>query len=97
MKDPLEEAGVEVNSRVASGILLLFVAAMVALAIFVAGSRTPLLLVLGIILMVMLHEFGHYWTAKRAGMKVTEFFVGFGPRLWSFTRGETEYLSLIHI
>ena len=64
---------------------------MVALAIFVAGSRTPLLLVLGIVLMVMLHEFGHYWTAKRAGMKVTEFFVGFGPRLWSFTRGETEY------
>jgi membrane-associated protease RseP (regulator of RpoE activity) len=91
MRDPLEEAGVEVNSRVASGILLLFIAAMVALAIFVAGSRTPLLLVLGIILMVMLHEFGHYWTAKRAGMKVTEFFVGFGPRLWSFTRGETEY------
>jgi membrane-associated protease RseP (regulator of RpoE activity) len=29
--------------------------------------------------------------AKRSGMKVTEFFVGFGPRLWSFTRGETEY------
>jgi membrane-associated protease RseP (regulator of RpoE activity) len=91
VKDPLEEAGVEVNSRAATGILLAFIAAMVALAIFVPGSRTPLLLVLGIILMVMLHEFGHYWTAKRAGMKVTEFFVGFGPRLWSFTRGETEY------
>ena len=29
--------------------------------------------------------------AKRAGMKVTEFFVGFGPRLWSFRQGETEY------
>ena len=29
--------------------------------------------------------------AKRTGMKVTEFFVGFGPRIWSFTRGETEY------
>jgi membrane-associated protease RseP (regulator of RpoE activity) len=41
--------------------------------------------------MVMLHEAGHYWAAKRAGMKVTEFFVGFGPRLWSFRRGETEY------
>ena len=41
--------------------------------------------------MVMLHEFGHYITAKRSGMKVTEFFVGFGPRLWSFPRGETEY------
>ncbi len=93
MKDPLEEAGVgaDVNSRVATGILLAFVAAMIALAIFVPGSRTPLLLILGIILMVMLHEFGHYWMAKRSGMKVTEFFVGFGPRLWSFTRGETEY------
>jgi membrane-associated protease RseP (regulator of RpoE activity) len=41
--------------------------------------------------MVMLHELGHYLVAKRSGMKVTEFFVGFGPRLWSFTRGETEY------
>ena len=93
MKDPLEEAGVgaDVNSRVATGILLAFIAAMVALAIFAPGSRTPLLLILGIILMVMLHEFGHYWMAKRSGMKVTEFFVGFGPRLWSFTRGETEY------
>ena len=39
----------------------------------------------------MLHEFGHYITAKAAGMKVTEFFVGFGPRLWSIRRGETEY------
>jgi membrane-associated protease RseP (regulator of RpoE activity) len=41
--------------------------------------------------MIMLHELGHFLTAKRAGMQVTEFFVGFGPRLWSFTRGETEY------
>jgi len=93
VKDPLEEAGVgvDVNSRVATGILLAFLAAMVALFLFVSGSRTPLLLIAGIILMVMLHEFGHYWTAKRSGMKVTEFFLGFGPRLWSFTRGETEY------
>ena len=29
--------------------------------------------------------------AKRNGMKVTEFFIGFGPRIWSFRRGETEY------
>ncbi len=41
--------------------------------------------------MIMLHEFGHFVAAKRSGMKVTEFFVGFGPRLWSFTKGETEY------
>jgi membrane-associated protease RseP (regulator of RpoE activity) len=93
MRDVLEEAGVgeNVNSRVATGILLTFLAAMVALFLFVPGSRTPLILVAGIILMVMLHELGHYLVAKKSGMKVTEFFVGFGPRLWSFTRGETEY------
>jgi membrane-associated protease RseP (regulator of RpoE activity) len=91
VKDPLEEAGVEVSSRAATGVLLAVVAGMVALFLFVPGSRIPLLMILGIILMVMLHEFGHYWTAKRSGMKVTEFFLGFGPRLWSFTRGETEY------
>jgi membrane-associated protease RseP (regulator of RpoE activity) len=45
----------------------------------------------GILIAVCLHEAGHMVTAKRAGMKVTEFFVGFGPRVWSFTRGETEY------
>ena len=91
MRDPLEEAGVDVNSRTATGILLLVVAGLVALGVFVPGSRTPLALIPGIILLIMLHEFGHYWTAKRAGMKVTEFFLGFGPRLWSFKRGETEY------
>ncbi len=41
--------------------------------------------------MVMGHEFGHFITAKRSGMKVTDFFVGFGPVLWSTTRGETRY------
>ena len=44
-----------------------------------------------VIAMIMLHELGHFVMAKRAGMKVTEFFLGFGPRLWSFRRGETEY------
>jgi membrane-associated protease RseP (regulator of RpoE activity) len=91
MRDPLEEAGVDVNSRTATGILLLFVAGLIALGVFVPGSRTVLALVSGIVLLIMLHEFGHYWTAKRAGMKVTEFFLGFGPRLWSFRKGETEY------
>jgi membrane-associated protease RseP (regulator of RpoE activity) len=40
---------------------------------------------------VTLHEFGHFVTAKKFGMKATQFFLGFGPTLWSFTRGETEY------
>ncbi|MBP7928570.1 MAG: site-2 protease family protein [Acidimicrobiia bacterium] len=41
--------------------------------------------------MIFLHELGHFVTARATGMKVSEFFVGFGPRLWSFRRGETEY------
>ncbi len=40
---------------------------------------------------VMVHEFGHYITARRYGMWVSEFFVGFGKRLWSVQRGETEF------
>src|ERR1700691_3113241 len=38
----------------------------------------------------MLHETGHFVTAKRFGMKCTQYFFGFGPTLWSTTRGETE-------
>lgn len=41
--------------------------------------------------MVALHECGHLFTAKKFGMKVDAFFLGFGPRLFSWTRGETEY------
>ena len=40
---------------------------------------------------VMLHESGHFVTAKKFGMKATRYFVGFGPTLWSTRRGETEY------
>jgi membrane-associated protease RseP (regulator of RpoE activity) len=75
----------------ATRLLVAFLAALVGLAVFVPGSRIPLAIIVGIVILVMLHEAGHYITAKRAGMKVTEFFLGFGPRLWSFQRGETEY------
>src|SRR5215467_8792560 len=44
-----------------------------------------------ILISVCLHEAGHMGTAKAFGMKVTRYFVGFGPTLWSFRRGETEY------
>ena len=47
--------------------------------------------VVALLLSVMLHEFGHYVMAKRFGMKVSEFFLGFGQRLWSTRRGETEF------
>ena len=49
------------------------------------------LFVLLLLASVALHEAGHLITAKRFGMKATEFFVGFGPKVWSFRRGETEY------
>ncbi len=55
------------------------------------GSFPLLAFVFAVIAMIMLHEAGHFFTAKWSGMKVTEFFLGFGPRLWSLRRGETEY------
>ncbi|HEY7606841.1 MAG TPA: M50 family metallopeptidase [Actinomycetes bacterium] len=49
------------------------------------------LFVLALMLAIFLHEGGHFTTAKMFGMKVERFFLGFGPTLWSFRRGETEY------
>jgi membrane-associated protease RseP (regulator of RpoE activity) len=46
---------------------------------------------LTILISVSLHELGHMVTGKRFGMKVTRYFVGFGPTIFSFKRGETEY------
>lgn len=50
-----------------------------------------LVVIAALVGMITLHELGHYLTAKRAGMKVTEFFLFFGPKVWSIQRGETEY------
>ena len=49
------------------------------------------LFALALLISIMLHEAGHMVCARRAGGKVTEFFVGFGPKIWSFRKGETEY------
>jgi membrane-associated protease RseP (regulator of RpoE activity) len=49
------------------------------------------LFALGICLSVALHEAGHMVTAKAFGMRVRRFFVGYGPTMFSFRRGETEY------
>jgi membrane-associated protease RseP (regulator of RpoE activity) len=50
-----------------------------------------LIFVVGVLIAIFLHELGHFVTARATGMKATQFFIGFGPRLWSFRRGETEY------
>ena len=54
-------------------------------------SPMGLLIVLAILFFVFMHELGHYLAARATGMKVTEFFIGFGPRIFSFRRGETEF------
>ncbi len=67
--------------------------ALVALVVLLGVTQgiSMLIVVAAIVVMIFLHELGHYVMAKRAGMLVTEFFLGFGPRVWSFHRGETEY------
>jgi membrane-associated protease RseP (regulator of RpoE activity) len=70
---------------------LLVVVALVTALFLAAGLGDLLLFIAIIIVIVMLHELGHFATAKWSGMKVTEYFVGFGPRLWSIRKGETEY------
>ena len=50
-----------------------------------------IIFIFALLFSIMLHEFGHFVTAKRFRMKVTQFFVGFGQTLWSTIRGETEY------
>lgn len=47
--------------------------------------------ILAIIIFVTIHELGHFVAARAVGMKATQFFFGFGPKLWSTMRGETEY------
>ena len=47
--------------------------------------------VLGILVSIALHEVGHMVPAKKFGVRVSEYMVGFGPTLWSRKRGETEY------
>ena len=47
--------------------------------------------IVALLVSVMLHEAGHFCTARWFGMKASRFFVGFGPTVWSFRRGETEY------
>src|SRR5688500_16603584 len=73
------------------GGLRLALLAAVVVAFGLRFGLAVILIIAALVGMIFLHERGHYLTAKAAGMKVTEFFLGFGPRIWSFRRGETEY------
>ncbi len=78
------------DAQGSSVVRLVSLALCVVLLGLVAGL-SAVVVVLAIVVMIALHELGHFVTARAAGMKCTEFFIGFGPRLWSIQRGETEY------
>ena len=86
--EPERPAGLSPRAEILR--LLAVVAAVIGLG-YASGYGETVLLVLFLILCIVAHEFGHFITAKTGRVKVTEFFVGFGPRLWSIRRGETEY------
>lgn len=50
-----------------------------------------LIFVVGIAVSIGLHELGHFLPARRFGLKVPKFMIGFGPTVWSVQRGDTEY------
>jgi membrane-associated protease RseP (regulator of RpoE activity) len=87
--DPLEDLGVGARKAVLWTICTVLL--LIAYGLVFPRQVALVGMIGAFVLLIMLHEFGHYLAAKRSGMKVTEFFIGFGPRLWSFRRGETEY------
>jgi membrane-associated protease RseP (regulator of RpoE activity) len=54
-------------------------------------SPWKVVFVVGLAVSIMLHELGHFWTARKSGMRATQFFLGFGPRIWSTHRNGVEY------
>ena len=87
MAEPKEVAEGEEQS---SPLGLVVIAGLFAMLWFWAGPRY-FLVVFGLLVMIFLHELGHFATARWTGMKATQFFLFMGPRVFSFRRGETEY------
>jgi len=57
----------------------------------VSGSFGVLIFILSLLASIGLHELGHMVPAKKFGVRVSQYMIGFGPTLWSRVRGETEY------
>jgi membrane-associated protease RseP (regulator of RpoE activity) len=73
-------------------VTVLGIGAWVALFVVLAFiSWWMVAFVVGVLVSIFLHEVGHFVTARRSGMKVTQFFMGFGPRVFSFHRDGVEY------
>ncbi len=67
---------------------ILLLAIIVAL---VLAKWTLLVAILGLAFLITVHELGHFIFAKKLGMRVERFYVGFPPAIWRRRRGETEY------
>jgi membrane-associated protease RseP (regulator of RpoE activity) len=90
LRDPLDDAPPVETRKAITGIAVA-VLGIVLLLLARPSAWVTVSIIVGLVALIMLHEAGHCIMAKRANMLVTEFFVGFGPRLWSFRSGETEY------
>lgn len=89
--EPESPQDVTAASTSASLIRLVIVVASLVVLATVTHELPVLIVIAALVLMIMIHELGHFAAAKWSGMKVTEYFLGFGPRLWSVRKGETEY------
>ena len=64
---------------------------MITILAFLNNVWPYLVAVLVFLVVVIIHEFGHFIVAKLNGVRVNEFAVGFGPKLFSKQKGETAY------
>lgn len=78
-----EELGIQPARLAGLGAFLAF--------LLMVGGWQLLVIVGAFVVFIMIHELGHYAFAKWSGMKVTEYFIGFGPRVFAFKRGEVTY------
>ncbi len=63
---------------------------------FLPHFKTVFLAIVALGFLIFIHEFGHFWAAKRCGIKVNTFSIGFGPKIVGIQRDETEYkISLL--
>ncbi len=90
--DPVLDGPPEVEGEGVESVSYIRLAALLGvLAVVGVWNLSVLLVIFAIAIIIFLHELGHFMAARRADMKVTEFFIGIGPRIWSFRRGEVEY------
>jgi len=87
-KEPPEPKPGALAGRVSNWSWLFLIAIVATLAL---GRWTLLVAILGLALLILVHEFGHFIAAKAFGMRVEKFYVGFPPAAFRRRRGETEY------